>query len=166
MKRGYTALEYKAKIRALKKVRPDIRLSTDIIIGFPGETDADFQATMDLVHEMGFDTSFSFIFSPRPGTPAANLTDDTPMDVKKNRLNILQNRLALNARHYSEALIGTTQRILVTGKSKKHPGQLSGRTECNRVVNFDADEHFIGTFVDVAIKEALPNSLRGIITES
>lgn len=164
MKRGYTALEYKSKIRALKKVRPDIRLSTDIIVGFPGETEADFQATMDLVHEMGFDTSFSFIFSPRPGTPAANLADDTPMDIKKQRLQILQNRLVLNARQYSQALIGTTQRILVTGKSKKHHGQLSGRTECNRVVNFNGEETLIGTFVNIAIEEALPNSLRGVIS--
>jgi len=161
MKRGYTAIEYKSKIRKLKKVRPDIRLSTDIIVGFPGETDDDFQATMDLVHDMGFDTSFSFIYSPRPGTPAANLPDETPMDVKKQRLQILQNRLLTNAGRYSEAMIGTTQRVLITGTSKKGKNQLAARTECNRVVNFDGDAQLIGRFVDVAIHEALPNSLRG-----
>lgn len=119
MKRGYTALEFKSKIRKLRKIRPDIRLSTDIIVGFPGETDKDFQDTMDLVHEMGFDTSFSFIYSPRPGTPAANLPDDTPMEVKKQRLQILQNRLLTNAARYSQSMIGSCQRILVTGSSKK-----------------------------------------------
>lgn len=166
MKRGYTALEYKAKIRALKKVRPDLRLSTDIIVGFPGETDADFQATMDLVHEMAFDMSFSFIFSPRPGTPADNLSDNTPMDVKKQRLQILQNRLTRNARDYSQALIGTSQRVLVTGQAKKHENQLAGRTECNRVVNFDSQDNLVGQFVEIAIDEALPNSLRGRFIKS
>jgi tRNA-2-methylthio-N6-dimethylallyladenosine synthase len=162
MKRGYTALEYKSKIRKLLKVRPDIRLSTDIIIGFPGETNDDFQSTMDLVHDIGFDNSFSFIYSPRPGTPAANLADDTPTDVKKQRLQILQNRLLMNVAKYSEAMIGTTQRVLVTGKSKKNTSnQLAARTECNRVVNFDGDEQLIGQFVSVTINEALPNSLRG-----
>ena len=164
MKRGYTAIEYKSRIRKLRKVRPDIRLSTDIIIGFPGEADADFQATMDLVHEMGFDTSFSFIYSPRPGTPAANLADETPLAVKKQRLQILQNRLLMNAMQYSQAMIGTEQRVLVTGNSKKNTNknnQLSGRTECNRVVNFDGPQALIGQFVDVTIHEALPNSLRG-----
>ncbi|AWN74075.1 tRNA (N6-isopentenyl adenosine(37)-C2)-methylthiotransferase MiaB [Legionella anisa] len=161
MKRGYTALEFKSKIRKLRKVRPDIRLSTDIIVGFPGETDKDFQDTMDLVHEIGFDTSFSFIYSPRPGTPAANLPDDTPMEVKKQRLQILQNRLVLNASRYSQSMIGSTQKILVTGHAKKDAKQLSGRTECNRVVNFDGSAHLIGQFVDVQINDALPNSLRG-----
>ena len=165
MKRGYTALEFKSKIRKLRKVRPDIRLSTDIIVGFPGETDKDFQATMDLVHEIGFDTSFSFIYSPRPGTPAANLPDDTPLDVKKQRLQILQNRLLLQASRYSQSMIGSTQRILVTGHSKKDAQQLSGRTECNRVVNFDGSAHLIGQFVDVQISDALPNSLRGRLVE-
>ncbi|KTD29785.1 tRNA (N6-isopentenyl adenosine(37)-C2)-methylthiotransferase MiaB [Legionella maceachernii] len=165
MKRGYTAMEFKSKIRKLRKVRPDIRLSTDIIVGFPGETDQDFQDTMDLVHEMGFDTSFSFIYSPRPGTPAANLPDETSMEVKKQRLQILQNRLLLQASHYSQAMVGSTQRILVTGNSKKDPQQLSGRTECNRVVNFDGPNHLIGQFVEVHINEALPNSLRGRLTE-
>ncbi len=161
MKRGYTALEFKSKIRKLRKVRPDIRLSTDIIVGFPGETDQDFIDTMNLVNEIGFDTSFSFIYSPRPGTPAANLPDETPMDVKKQRLQILQNRLLLNASHYSQAMIGSTQRLLVTGLSKKSTQQLAGRTECNRVVNFDGPNHLIGQFITVEIYEALPNSLRG-----
>lgn len=165
MKRGYTALEFKSKIRKLRKVRPDIRLSTDIIVGFPGETDKDFQDTMDLVHEIGFDTSFSFIYSPRPGTPAANLLDDTPLEVKKQRLQILQNRLVLQASRYSQSMIGSTQKILVTGHSKKDSQQLSGRTECNRVVNFDGPAHLIGQFVDVQINDALPNSLRGRLIE-
>lgn len=161
MKRGYTALEYKSKIRKLRKVRPDIRLSTDIIVGFPGETDKDFQDTMDLVHDIGFDISFSFIYSARPGTPAANLPDETPMDVKKQRLQILQNRLLLNAAQYSQSMIGSTQRILVTGQSKKSTQQLAGRTECNRVVNFDGPSSLIGQFVEIHISDALPNSLRG-----
>ncbi len=165
MKRGYTALEFKSKIRKLRKIRPDIRLSTDIIVGFPGETDKDFQDTMDLVHEIGFDTSFSFIYSPRPGTPAANLPDDTPMEIKKQRLQILQNRLLMNAARYSESMIGSKQKILVTGLSKKSSQQLSGRTECNRVVNFDGPPHLIGQFIDVQISDALPNSLRGRLLE-
>lgn len=166
MKRGYTALEFKSKIRKLRKVRPDIRLSTDIIVGFPGETDKDFQDTMDLVHEIGFDTSFSFIYSPRPGTPASNLPDDTPLEVKKQRLQILQNRLLLQASRYSESMIGSTQRILVTGLSKRDAQQLSGRTECNRVVNFDGPSELIGQFVQVTISESLPNSLRGRMIET
>ncbi|WP_131794458.1 tRNA (N6-isopentenyl adenosine(37)-C2)-methylthiotransferase MiaB [Fluoribacter gormanii] len=165
MKRGYTALEFKSKIRKLRKVRPDIRLSTDIIVGFPGETDKDFQDTMDLVHEIGFDTSFSFIYSPRPGTPAANLPDDTPIEVKKQRLQVLQNRLLLQASRYSQSMTGSIQKILVTGHAKKDSQQLSGRTECNRVVNFDGPAHLIGQFVDVQISEALSNSLRGRLIE-
>ena len=161
MKRGYTALEYKSKIRKLRKVRPDIRLSTDIIVGFPGETDKDFQDTMDLVHEIGFDVSFSFIFSARPGTPAANLPDDTPMEAKKQRLKILQDRLGMQAARYSQSMIGSTQRVLVTGVAKKSDQQIAGRTECNRVVNFDGPKTLIGQFVDVSITEAQPNSLRG-----
>ncbi|RAP38054.1 tRNA (N6-isopentenyl adenosine(37)-C2)-methylthiotransferase MiaB [Legionella quinlivanii] len=161
MKRGYTALEFKSRIRKLRKVRPDIRLSTDIIVGFPGETDKDFQDTMDLVHEIGFDTSFSFIYSARPGTPAANLPDETPMEVKKQRLQILQNRLLTNASNYSKAMVGSTQRILITGTSKKNKEQLAGRTECNRVVNFDGPASLIGQFRSVSITESLPNSLRG-----
>lgn len=161
MKRGYTALEYKAKIRRLKKIRPDIRLSTDIIVGFPGETEEDFQATMNLVHEMGFDTSFSFVYSPRPGTPAANLPDATPLAVKKERLARLQHRLSQHAMQYSQAMIGSTQTILITGPAKKNAQQLAGRTECNRVVNIDGDHALIGQFVNVVIDEALSNSLRG-----
>jgi tRNA-2-methylthio-N6-dimethylallyladenosine synthase len=161
MKRGYTALEYKSKIRKLRQIRPDIRLSTDIIVGFPGETDKDFQDTMNLVHDMEFDTSFSFIYSPRPGTPAANLVDDTPLDVKKQRLQILQNRLLLNAGRYGQSMIGSTQTVLVTGFSKRDTQQLSGRTECNRVVNFDGPPELIGQFIAVTINESLPNSLRG-----
>ncbi|MCX7117443.1 MAG: tRNA (N6-isopentenyl adenosine(37)-C2)-methylthiotransferase MiaB [Legionellales bacterium] len=167
MKRGYTAIEYKSKIRKLLKVRPDIRLSTDIIVGFPGETEKDFQDTMNLVHEMGFDTSFSFIYSARPGTPAANFPDETPMEVKKQRLKILQDRLLLQSSQYSQALIHTTQRLLVTGHSKKNTQQLAGRTECQRVVNFDGDDSLIGQFVKVCITEAQPNSLRGrLLVES
>jgi tRNA-2-methylthio-N6-dimethylallyladenosine synthase len=161
MKRGYTAMEFKSKIRKLRKIRPDIHLSTDIIVGFPGETDQDFQDTMDLVHEMGFDTSYTFIYSPRPGTPAANLPDETPMEVKKQRLQLLQNRLLLQASRYSQVMVGTKQRLLITGKSKRDAEQLSGRTECNRVVNFDGSSNLIGQFVDVYVSEALPNSLRG-----
>ena len=166
MKRGYTALEFKSKIRKLRKVRPDLRLSTDIIVGFPGETDKDFQDTMDLVDEMGFDTSFSFIYSPRPGTPAANLPDETPMEVKKQRLKMLQDRILANAARYSQAMIGSNQRVLVTGPSKKDPAQLAARTECNRVVNFEGPLNLQGQFVTVHITDAQPNSLRGrLLTE-
>jgi tRNA-2-methylthio-N6-dimethylallyladenosine synthase len=167
MKRGYTALEYKSKIRKLRKVRPDIRLSTDIIVGFPGETDQDFENTLNLVHEIGFDLSFSFIYSPRPGTPAANLADDTPMEVKKQRLKILQDRLTLQASRYSQSMIGNTHRVLVTGPSKKDATQMAGRTECNRVVNFTGPADLQGQFVKIHITESLPNSLRGrLVTEA
>ncbi len=161
MKRKHTVLEYKAIVRRLREARPDIRLSSDFIVGFPGETEADFQATLDLVEAVGFDHSFSFIYSPRPGTPAALLPDDVPAEVKKERLARLQQLLQSQAQSYSRRLVGTTQRILVTGPSRKDPGQLAGRTECNRVVNFKAEPDRIGTFVDVMITEALPNSLRG-----
>ena len=150
----------------MRKVRPDIRLSTDIIVGFPGETDQDFQATMDLVHAIGFDMSFSFIYSPRPGTPAANLADPIPADVKKQRLSILQDRLNLQASHYSQALLGTCQRVLVTGVSKKSSQQLAGRTECNRVVNFEGDKTLIGQFVLIDINDVQPNSLRGRVRQA
>ena len=166
MKRGYTALEYKSKLRKLRQIRPDIRLSTDIIVGFPGETDKDFQDTMDLVEAVGFDLSFSFIYSPRPGTPAANLADETPLSVKKERLKRLQDQLTLQATRYSQSTIGTTQRVLVTGASKKDANQLAGRTECNRVVNFDGRPELIGQFVNLFITESLPNSLRGRIVEN
>lgn len=164
MKRGHTALEYKSKIRRLRQIRPNISLSSDFIIGFPGETDTDFEATMKLIHDIGYDLSFSFIYSARPGTPAADLPDNTPMEVKKQRLQILQERINQQAQQISRKMVGTTQRILVTGVSKKDPGQLSGRTENNRVVNFSCTNHaIIGDFVDVLVTEALPNSLRGTI---
>ncbi|MBT4161927.1 MAG: tRNA (N6-isopentenyl adenosine(37)-C2)-methylthiotransferase MiaB [Gammaproteobacteria bacterium] len=162
MKRGYTALEYKSRIRRLRTIRPDISISSDFIVGFPGETDADFEATMKLIEDVGFDHSFSFIYSARPGTPAADLADDTPQGVKKDRLAVLQARIQNQAQRISESMIGTIQHILVTGVSKKDPGQLQGRTENNRVVNFTGiNQGLIGEFVQVEIGEALPNSLRG-----
>lgn len=161
MKRKHTAMEYKAIIRKLREVRPNLSLSSDFIIGFPGESAADFEATMNLIAEVGFDTSFSFIYSARPGTPAASLPDDVPMETKKQRLAILQQRINQQARAISEAMVGTTQRILVSGVSRKDPGELSGRTENNRVVNFKGDSGLIGQFVDVNITASFPNSLRG-----
>ena len=161
MKRGHTALEYKQKIRRLRAVRPDISLSSDFIVGFPGETDRDFAQTMDLIAEAGFDQSFSFIYSPRPGTPAASYPDDTPAEEKKERLRVLQDRINQQAMAISRAMVGTTQRVLVERRSKKDPQQLAGRTENMRWVNFDAGAECLGQFVDVAITEALPNSLRG-----
>jgi tRNA-2-methylthio-N6-dimethylallyladenosine synthase len=160
MKRGYTALEFKSKIRKLKKVRPDICVSTDIIVGFPGETDKDFEDTMNLVQEIGFDQSYSFIFSARPGTPAAKLDDDTPMDVKKERLNRLQARINLQAHRINQSMLDSTQRILVSGNSKWGNEQLTGRCENNRVVNFEGDKNLVGQFIDVKITEVLRNSLK------
>jgi len=161
MKRGHTALEYKSKIRRIRAARPDIHLSTDLIVGFPGETDRDFEATLDLAREVDYDVSFSFIYSARPGTPAASLPDPTPMEVKKHRLAILQDQLRRQAAAHAEAMVGTTRTALVTGPSKLDPGQLQGRTEDNRVVNFRAGQDLIGELVPVTITEALPNSLRG-----
>jgi tRNA-2-methylthio-N6-dimethylallyladenosine synthase len=161
MKRGHTILEYKSKIRKLRAARPGISLSSDFIIGFPGETDKDFEALMNLIANLGFDQSFSFIYSARPGTPAASLDDDTPMAVKKERLQILQARINQQALEISRAMIGTTQRVLVEKLSKKSDSQVSGRTENNRWVNFDGNASLIGHFVDVVVTEALPNSLRG-----
>ena len=162
MKRGHTALEYKAKIRKLRRIRPNISLSSDFIIGFPGESDADFEATMDLIQAVGYDMSFSFIYSARPGTPAAELPDDTPMTVKKQRLAILQERINQQTMQISRRMVGNTERILVTGVSRKSPGELQGRTENNRVVNFPCLDHrLIGDFANVRITEAMPNSLRG-----
>jgi tRNA-2-methylthio-N6-dimethylallyladenosine synthase len=161
MKRGYTTLEFKSKIRRLRKVRPDIAVSTDIIVGFPGETEADFEETMNLVHEMGFDNSFTFIYSPRPGTPAAQLPDNVPMDVKKQRLSVLQQRIMLNTKRISDAMVGTTQHILVTGPSKKNAAKLSGRTENNRVVNFVGSPELIGKLIPIKITEATTYSLHG-----
>ena len=161
MKRGHTTLEYKQKIRKLREVRPDISLSSDFIVGFPGETDTDFTATMNLIAEIGFDQSFSFIYSARPGTPAAGFADDTPMETKKERLQLLQARVNQQAMEISRAMVGTTQSVLVEKPSKKDAQQLSGRTENMRWVNFDCDPSYIGQFIDVVITEALPNSLRG-----
>jgi tRNA-2-methylthio-N6-dimethylallyladenosine synthase len=161
MKRGYTALEFKAKIRRLRKVRPDIVISSDFIIGFPGETDEDFEATMNLIHEIGFDNSYSFIYSPRPGTPASQLPDDVPMEVKKQRLAILQERIFQNTRQISENMIGSIQQVLVSGPAVKHADQMAGRTENNRVVNFIGGSELIGQIVSVKINEATPYSLRG-----
>jgi tRNA-2-methylthio-N6-dimethylallyladenosine synthase len=166
MKRGYTALEYKSRIRRLRKIRPDISISSDFIVGFPGENEADFAATMKLIEEIGFDTSFSFIYSARPGTPAADLPDLTDEETKKARLQILQSRILQQAAQISRKMVGSTQRILVTGVSKKDPGQLQGRTENNRAVNFSSLDHaLIGQFVAVKIVEALPNSLRGVLEQ-
>ena len=161
MKRGYTALEYKAKIRKLRKVRPDICLTTDIIVGFPGETDADFEQTMDLVHDMQFDQSYTFIYSPRPGTPAAQLPDDVPMEVKKQRLAVLQARIMQHVRRKSANMLGSTQRVLVTGFSEKHPEYLTGRADNNRIVDFLGDKDLIGQMIPVEITEAKTNSLKG-----
>ena len=161
MKRSYTARDYVEKVRRLRAVRPDLSLSSDFIVGFPGETDADFEATMDLIDEVGFDTSFSFIYSARPGTPAAELPDPVPLDAKRERLARLQARISEIARDVSEAMVGTRARVLVEGPSKKDPDELRGRTENNRVVNFAGPRELAGTFADVTIVEALPNSLRG-----
>ena len=167
MKRGHTAIEYKSKLRRIKAKRPDISFSSDFIIGFPGETDTDFEATMKLIEDIGFDTSFSFIYSRRPGTPAADLPEDVSEATKKQRLHILQSRITQNALQISRRMVGTTQRILVNGYSRKDPGQLSGRTENNRVVNFRCDNpDLIGHFADVRIAEALPNSLIGELVSS
>jgi tRNA-2-methylthio-N6-dimethylallyladenosine synthase len=161
MKRGYTALEYKQKLRKLKAVRPDISLSSDFIVGFPGETDRDFEQTMNLIAEVGFDQSFSFVYSRRPGTPAASLPDDVPHEVKQQRLAILQRRVDQQAFAISGRMVGTVQRVLVERPSKKDPRQLAGRTENMRWVNFDGPATLTGRFADVLVTEALPNSLRG-----
>ena len=167
MKRGHTILEYKQKIRKLRAVRPDLSLSSDFIVGFPGETDDDFEALMNLVADVGFDQSFSFIYSARPGTPAAGIVDHTPMEIKKQRLQILQARISQQAAAISRTMVGTTQRVLVEKTSKKDASQVAGRTENMRWVNFDAEPSCIGHFVDVVITEALPNSLRGrLISQS
>lgn len=164
MKRGYTAMEYKSTIRKLRAIRPDLSMSSDFIVGFPGETEEDFQKLMKLITDVGYDTSFSFIFSPRPGTPAANLHDDTPHDVKLKRLQHLQAVVEENVQRISASRVGTVQRILVTGPSRKNPQELMGRTECNRIVNFDAGPNsarLVGQMLEVKITAALPHSLRG-----
>ncbi len=161
MKRGHTILEYKQKIRQLREKRPGISLSSDFIVGFPGETERDFEDTMKLIRDLDFDQSFSFIYSARPGTPAASLPDDLPLEVKKERLARLQEQVNAQAARISRGMVGSTQRILVEGTSKKDARQLSGRTENNRVVNFDGHPRLVGHFVDVTITEALSHSLRG-----
>jgi tRNA-2-methylthio-N6-dimethylallyladenosine synthase len=166
MKRGYTSLEYKSIIRRLREVRPNIAISSDFIVGFPGETDADFEAMMKLIDDIGYDNSFSFVFSPRPGTPAANLEDDTPQDVKLKRLQRLQAVIVENTKRYSQEMVGTVQRILVEGPSKKDPNELQGRTENNRVVNFDGGPNsarLVGQMIDITVTHAYANSLRGDI---
>lgn len=161
MKRGYTAIEYKSIIRKLRAVRPDISISSDFIVGFPGETQADFDATMRLVTSVGFDHSFSFIYSPRPGTPAADLEDTTPHDEKLARLQHLQATIEAHAATIAQAMVGTTQWILVEGPSKKDPNELAGRTENNRIVNFAGPAELIGQMIEVRISVAYPHSLRG-----
>ena len=161
MKRGYTALEYKSIVRRLRATRPDVSLSSDFIIGFPGETEQDFERTMKLVEDVGFDHSFSFVYSARPGTPAADLPDDTPQPVKLARLQRLQAAIDANATRISQAMVGTVQRVLVDGRARKDATELSGRTDNNRVVNFAGADRLLGNFVDVRITAAHPHSLRG-----
>ncbi len=161
MKRGYTAMEYKSTVRKLRAIRPDMAMSSDFIVGFPGETQDDFDKMMRLIDEVGFDNSFSFIFSPRPGTPAANLHDDTPHEVKLRRLQHLQGVINDSIRRISESRLGTVQRLLIEGRSKRDESELMGRTECNRVVNFLGDATLIGQLIDVKITETRPYTLRG-----
>ncbi len=161
MKRGYTAMEYKSTVRKIRAIRPDMAMSSDFIVGFPGETEDDFNKMMKLIDDIGFDNSFSFIFSPRPGTPAANLHDDTPHDVKLRRLQHLQAAINANITSISESRLNTVQRILVEGASKRDGGELMGRTECNRVVNFAGQPRLVGQLVDVRITETRSYTLRG-----
>ncbi len=161
MKRGYTTLEYKSVIRKLRAARPDLAISSDFIVGFPGETEADFEKTMKLIDEVGFDTSFSFLFSPRPGTPAAEMADDTPADVKSARLTRLQKRIEEHAQSLSRAMVGSVQRVLVEGVSRKNPGELAGRTDNNRIVNFVGNPRQIHHFVEVKITDVWSHTLRG-----
>jgi tRNA-2-methylthio-N6-dimethylallyladenosine synthase len=161
MKRGYTRIEYRQKIRRLRAVRPDISLSSDFIVGFPGETETDFQQTLELIADIGFDQSFSFIYSKRPGTPAASLPDEVPREVKQRRLEVLQAQVDRQARKISAGMVGSTQRVLVERPSRRDPRQLAGRTENMRWVNFDGPASLVDRFADVRITEAMPNSLRG-----
>ena len=166
MKRGHTALEYKSKIRAIRKLRPNISISSDFIVGFPGETDNDFEDTMKLIEDVGFDSSFSFAYSPRAGTPAANLPNQVPEKIKSNRLSILQSSIQKNVAKISHSMIGAHEKILVMGVSKKNSKQLQGRTENNRVLNFSSNDlSLIGQFVEIKVTEALPNSLRGTLVD-
>src|SRR2546427_10430801 len=161
MKRGYTALEYKSIARKLRAARPGISVSSDFIVGFPGETDGDFEATLKLAGDIGFDASFSFLYSPRPGTPAADLPDPTPREAKLQRLQRLQAQLEAQSRSISERMVGSVKRVLVEGPSRKNPAELAGRTGNNRVVNFAGGSHLVGQFLEVLITAALPHSLRG-----
>ncbi len=161
MKRGYTAMEYKSTVRKLRAVRPDISLSSDFIVGFPGETEDDFNKMMRLINDIGFDSSFSFVFSPRPGTPAAALHDDTPQTLKLQRLQHLQATIETNQRRIGESRVGTVQKVLVEGNARKDAAELMGRTECNRIVNFAGNPRLIGQMIDVRITQAYPHSLRG-----
>lgn len=161
MKRNHTVLEYKSKVRRLRKIRPNISMSSDFIVGFPGEGDREFEETMNLIRDVNYDLSFSFIYSARPGTPAADLPDTTPMEVKKQRLAILQDRINQQAQSISRGMVGSRQRLLITGPSRKDPSEIQGRTENNRVVNLKGDTALTGQFVDAMIGQALPNSLRG-----
>ncbi|MBG7602553.1 MAG: tRNA (N6-isopentenyl adenosine(37)-C2)-methylthiotransferase MiaB [Gammaproteobacteria bacterium] len=165
MKRGHTAFEYKQKIRKLRSIRPDISMSSDFIIGFPDESDEDFEHTMQLINDVDYDHSFSFIYSIRPGTPAAEFDDNIPLEVKKKRLARLQQKINSNAQRFSRQMVGSVQKILVERESRKDAAQMSGRTENNRVVNFTGPQELIGRFVNVTITEALPNSLRGVLHE-
>jgi len=166
MKRNHTAFDYKAKIRRLRALRPNLSLSSDFIVGFPGETEQDFERTMELIEEIGFDHSFSFIYSARPGTPAAEMPDDVPLEVKQARLERLQHRINDMAQTISRRMVGGVERVLVERHSRKDPAQLAGRTENNRVVNFDGPASLIGQFVELRITEALPNSLRGELVDA
>ncbi|MEG1467490.1 MAG: tRNA (N6-isopentenyl adenosine(37)-C2)-methylthiotransferase MiaB [Hafnia sp.] len=166
MKRTHTVLEYKSIIRKLRKARPDILISSDFIVGFPGETQEDFEQTMKLIAEINFDVSYSFVFSPRPGTPAADMVDDVSEEEKKQRLYILQDRINQQAQSYSRKMVGSVQRILVEGVSRKNVMEISGRTENNRVVNFEGSPDLVGTFVDVEITEVRTNSLRGVLVRT
>ena len=161
MKRGYTALEFKSTVKKLRGVRPGIAISSDFIVGFPGESDDDFERTMTLVRDVGFDYSFSFLYSPRPGTPAASLADDTPVEVKQGRLQRLQALIETQGDAISDSRVGTVRRLLVEGASRKDAGEWMGRTECNRVVNFAAEGDLLGRFVDARITEVRGHSLRG-----
>jgi len=166
MKRGYTVLEFKSLVKKLKAARPGLSLSSDFIIGFPGETEEDFEKTMRLVEELNFDSSFSFVYSPRPGTPAAEMADDTPQELKIRRLMRLQKTIEAQALAISQAMVGTVQRVLVEGHARKDASELAGRTDNNRVVNFAGNERLIGRFADVTITAALPHSLRGeVVTQ-
>src|SRR5262245_49299574 len=166
MKRNHTALEYKSIVRKLRRARPGISISSDFIVGFPGESERDFEDTLGLIDDVGFDQSFSFVYSARPGTPAASMADETPQETKLARLQLLQQRISRHAFEISRRMVGTVERVLVDGVSKRDPGQLQGRTENNRIAHFRAETGLVGRFVEVEITEALPNSLRAILVQT